>query len=132
AYFELAAGRHTVRVHAEAANPEIGQEPAFFLYEYSPEQKSWYHTFAFHCGGGDVCTIGDMEKWLGEAQLSGTRGIHDPCGSTRIEGLRWQAERSVGTKLAALELDFVLEVYKFKPRFPHGAKSCKGPSAESR
>lgn len=126
AYVDLAPGKHTVRVHAEAVNPELGQEPAFFLYEHSPEQHSWYHTFAFRCGGGnDMCQLGHMEQWLGEAQKA-DRGIWDKCGSTRVILPRWEAERQVGTKLASLDVEVTLDVYKFKPRFPHGAKTCKG------
>jgi hypothetical protein len=128
AYFDLAPGKHTVRMHAEASNPEVGQEPAFFLYERSDEQRSWYHTFGFRCGGGDeVCSLGHMEQWLGETQKV-DRGIHDKCGSSRVITPRWEAERQIGTKLVSLDVEVVLEVYKFKPRFPHGAKTCKGLS----
>jgi hypothetical protein len=132
AYFDLAPGKHTVRMHAEAVNPELGQEPAFYLYEHSPEQKSWYKTFSFRCGGGsDRCTLGHMEEWLGETRHI-DRGIYDKCGSTRVTTPRWEATRQVGTTaatgLVGLEVELTLEVYKFKPRFPHGAKTCKGLS----
>jgi hypothetical protein len=131
AYVDLPPGRHKVTVRAVATNPEAGQEPSFFIAEHSPEQRSWYDTFRFRCGGGDmVCSQGHMDEWLDamRAHQKASRGIYDPCGSTRVALPRWTAERAVGPKLADLEVELTLEVYKFQPRFPHGAKTCKGPS----
>jgi hypothetical protein len=119
-------------MHAVAANPELGQEPALFIREYSPEKQSWYDTFQWRCGGGeDVCTIGHMEQFLGEVRKV-ERGIFDPCGSTRVENIGWEAGRSAGAnRLAELTLNLALTIYKFTPRFPHGAPTCKGLSPAS-
>lgn len=133
AYVDLPPGKHRVTVRAVATDLEAGQEPSFFIAEHSPEQRSWYDTFRFRCGGGgSVCTQGHMDEWLDamRAHLKAARGIYDPCGSTRVTLPRWTAERAVGPKLADLEVALTLEVYKFQPRFPHGAKTCKGPSEE--
>lgn len=127
AYLDLLPGKHRVTIHARAANAEAGQEPALFVREYSPERKSWYDTFQFRCGGDDVCSLGHMEQFLEEAQKK-PRGIWDPCGSVRVEGVKWDGGRGPGAKLAELTVELTLEVYKFEPRFPHGAHSCKGPS----
>jgi hypothetical protein len=132
-YVDLPPGKHRVVIHATAANPELGQEPAVFIREYSPELQSWYDTFQWRCGGGeDMCSIGHMEKFLDEVRAV-PRGIFDPCGSVRIEGVKWDAGRAAGAaRLADFTVELTLNVYKFPPRFPHGAPTCKGPSAEPR
>ena len=112
----------------QAQNPDAGMVPSFFINEYSPDLQSWYDTFQFRCGGGDLpCMLGHMQEWLKKAHAV-ARGIFDPCGSTRVEGLRWEAGRSSGAKLGDVTVDLVLHVYKFQPRFRHGAPRCKGPS----
>jgi hypothetical protein len=126
-YIDLPPGQHAVRVHMRAQNPEAGQVPALFVSEFSPRFKSWYTTFQFRCGGSGPCEKGHMDDWMKEMRTV-ERGLFDPCGSVRIKGLRFNAERAVGTKLAELTLEFVLDVYKFPPRFPHGAPRCKGLS----
>jgi hypothetical protein len=131
AYIDLPPGKHTVHLKATASNPDAGQEPAFFISEYSANKKSWYDTFALRCGGGDgVCTQGHMQQWIDKVQAQ-PRGIFDPCGSVRVQGIKWSGQRSVGTILSDVEVDLTLEVYKFAPRFVHGAPTCKGPSDQT-
>jgi hypothetical protein len=125
AYVELPPGKHRVHIHATAVSPDAGQTPALFIREFGEKFQTWYDTFSFKCGGPDVCGLGDMQAWIDEVQKA-PRGIHDLCGSVRVEGVRWEAERQVGVKLAELDVDLVLEVYKFKPRFPHGNHDCRG------
>lgn len=125
AYVELPPGKHRVHVRAAAASPEAGQTPAFFIREFGDQLGSWYDTFEFRCGGADVCGLGDMQEWVGKVQAV-PRGIHDPCGSVRVEGVKWEALRQIGVKLAELDIDLTLEVYKFPPRFPHGYPKCRG------
>jgi hypothetical protein len=128
AYVDLPPGKHRVTVHARAANEEAGQQPGLFIREYSAQKNSWYDTFQFRCGSGsELCSLGHMEQFLAEAQKV-PRGVWDPCGSVRVEGIRWDGGRGPGSKLSELTLELVLEVYKFEPRFPHGAPTCKGPS----
>lgn len=129
AYFDLPSGKHRVVIHAKATNADAGQEPAIFIREYSADKKSWYDTFQFRCGGDDVCSLGHMEQFLDEAQKK-PRGIWDPCGSVRVEGVKWDGGRGPGAKLSELTVELILEVYKFPPRFPHGAKTCKGLSPQ--
>lgn len=129
AYADLPPGKHRVTIHARAGNSELGQEPAIFIREYSADKHSWYDTFQFRCGGNDVCSLGHMEQFLDEAQKK-PRGIWDPCGSVRVEGVKWDGGRGPGAKLSELTVELILEVYKFPPRFPHGAPTCKGPSPQ--
>ncbi|HZS38812.1 MAG TPA: hypothetical protein VFF06_18395 [Polyangia bacterium] len=125
AYVELPPGKHRVHLHAEAVSPEAGMTPALFIREFGEKQQSWYDTFEFRCGGEDVCGLGNMQEWIAKVQ-SVARGLHDKCGSVRVEGVKWDALRQSGVKLAELEVDLVLEVYKFRPRFPHGSHDCRG------
>ncbi len=134
-YIDLAPGKHKVRLHATATNPEAGMEPAIFISEYAEGMQSWYDTFAMRCGGdaNGVCSEGHMRQWQDAAQAT-PRGLFDPCGSTRIEGIHWDGQRAPNTvgnaQLAGLDVELTLEVYKFAPRFPHGAPTCKGPTHE--
>jgi hypothetical protein len=125
AYVELPPGKHRVHLHAVATNPEAGMTPAIFIRELGDKLQSWYDTFEFRCGGADVCGLGDMQEWISKVQAV-PRGLHDPCGSVRVEGVRWEALRQIGVKLADLDIDLTLEVYKFPPRFPHGTAKCRG------
>jgi len=127
AYIDLPPGRHTLRIHATASNPDAGQEPSLFVSEYSATLKSWYDTFRFRCGGDGVCSHGHMLQWMEQVKAQ-PRGLFDPCGSVRIEGVKWDGQRSVGTTLGEVDVELALVVYKFPPRFPHGNKTCKGPA----
>jgi hypothetical protein len=129
-YVDLAPGKYRVRLRASANSPEAGMVPSLFIREYGARTQDWYDTFEFRCGGGDACSIGHMEEWLGNTQRD-ARGLHDPCGSVRVGGLRWNAERTVGVKLSELVVELTLDVYKFPPRFPHGAKKCHGAGGVS-
>jgi len=126
-YIDLTPGKHHIHVRATAADPDGGHVPALFVSEFGAPKQSWYRTFQFRCGGNEACSIGHMQEWTDEVQKV-ARGLHDACGSTRVEGVRWDALRSVGPKLAELDLDLTLVVYKFEPRFAHGTLECKGPS----
>ncbi|HEY7956345.1 MAG TPA: hypothetical protein VII38_13675 [Polyangia bacterium] len=129
-YIDLPPGRHHIRVRAQAKDPEAGMVPSFFLSEYSYDQQSWYDTFQFRCGGDEVCMLGHMQQWLQKIQAT-PRGIFDKCGSARVFGVRWDAGRSSGAKLGDITIDLVLDVYKFPPRFRHGAPTCKGPTPQA-
>jgi hypothetical protein len=128
AYIDLPPGRHVVHLRARAQNPEAGMEPALFLREYGSGTQSWYDTFQMRCGGdGRPCELGHMEAFVAEVQKT-PRGLFDPCGSTRVEGVRWNALRTVGALLGEVTIDLTLDVYKFAPRFRHGSPTCKGPA----
>jgi hypothetical protein len=127
-YVDLPPGQHRVKIRAKASDPEQGMVPGAFISEYGSDTKSWYATFQVRCGGEEQCQQGHMDDWIGAVQRKG-RGIWDPCGSTRVTGVKWNALNARGPQLADLEIELVLDVYKFAPRFPHGAPKCKGVSA---
>jgi len=130
-YIDLPPGQHRVVVRARAANVEAGMEPAFFVYEWSGAMKSWYRTFAFRCGGDGMCAEGHLEDWAKTVRAT-PRGLFDPCGSTKVQGMKWTGQKAPrGPTMAEVEVEFTLNVYPFEPRFPHGAPKCKGPSPSS-
>ncbi len=126
-YIDLPPGRHAVRVRVEAKEVAQGIHPRLIINEYGVKTSDWYNTFSFACGEHEACLKDDMKDWFDKARAV-PRGIFDPCGSTRVEGLRWAVEHSPEQTLEDLTLDFVVHVYKFDPRFPHGTDTCKGLS----
>jgi hypothetical protein len=120
---ELPPGRHTVELRARAKEPVAGFTPQLALAEYGPVAAGWYHTFDFACGGAEACTKDDLRDWLEKVQAV-PRGLHDPCGSVRVEQVHWGAERSPEVKLEDLQLSFVLHVYAFTPKNRSGAPNC--------
>jgi hypothetical protein len=124
-YVDLLPGKHHVHLHAKAANENEGMVPAVFMNEWSARTHDWYDTFVFKCGGNGACTKDHLQQWA-ETDGKKPRGIFDPCGSTRIENLRYEGNYASDVKVLELEVDFDLDVYKFTPRFPHAAKTCKG------
>jgi hypothetical protein len=129
AYLDLAPGLYGVHLHVAAANPEAGMFPALELSEHGADTQSWYDTFRFHCGVSEPCTKADLAAWLDEMRAH-KGGITDLCGSVRVEGARWGAEHSPGARVEELDVEFVLHVYPFAPRFPHGSSECKPKSRE--
>jgi hypothetical protein len=127
AYVDLPAGRHAIRLRLEAPDKAQGIHPRLIVNEYGRTGSDWYSTFSFACGESSPCIKEDMKIWFDKARAV-ERGIFDKCGSTRVEGIRWSVEHSPEQTLEDLTLDFVLHVYKFEPRFPHGTPTCKGIS----
>jgi hypothetical protein len=124
AYVDLPPGRHRVRLHAQAKNPDAGMAPAMSISEYGEGTQTWYDTFRFECGLNEPCTKDDLHDFV-TSMRQHRRGIVDPCGSVRIEKLHWSSERSPGARLEDLDLEFVLDVHAFAPRRAHGEK-CQG------
>jgi hypothetical protein len=125
AYVDLPPGEHKVRARWEAKDAAQGIQPRLLVGEYGLATKDWYATFAFSCGSAQSCVKQDMEDWFNQARKV-SRGIFDKCGATRVTDIRWGVEHSPGQTLEDLTLEFVLRVYKFAPRFPHGYSDCKG------
>lgn len=124
AYLDLPPGRHHVKLHAVAAE-EAGMVPALFINEWSGRTHDWYQVFQFRCGGNETCSKDELQRW-NDTEGKKPRGIYDPCGSVQVEQLHWQVAHSPDVKVEELEMELVLHVYKFTPRFLHGNKSCKG------
>jgi hypothetical protein len=124
-YVDLPPGKHHVHLHAKAASETDGMVPALFLNEWSSRTHDWYDSFVFKCGGNGACTKDHLALWA-ETDGKKPRGIFDPCGASRIENVRWDGSYASDVKVLEMDLEFDLDVYKFTPRFPHGAKTCKG------
>jgi len=124
-YLDLPPGKHKIHLHAKATSEAEGMVPALFINEWSARTHDWYDTFVFKCGGNSACLKDHMTEW-NDTEGKRPRGIFDPCGSTRVENIKWDLSHSPDVKVMELDIDFVLEVYKFTPRFPHGGKTCKG------
>jgi hypothetical protein len=124
-YVDLLPGRHAVRARFVAADRTQGIHPRLLIGEYGQETHDWYATFAFACGAAQPCVKDDMSAWLDQVRAV-ARGVFDPCGSTRVENVRWSVEHSPEQTLEDLTLELTLHVYKFDPRFHHGVPSCKG------
>lgn len=124
-YLDLPPGRHKVALRATAKEPMQGFNPSLVVAEYGADTHRYYDTFRFLCGGenGEPCMRDDVKATF-EKYQSVAHGLHDPCGSVRIEGAHWAAERSPEVKLEDLQLDFTLHVYRFPPKFPPGSAEC--------
>jgi hypothetical protein len=124
-YLDLPPGEHKVHVRARAAKADEGMAPALMFYEHGAETHDWYQSFAWRCGGGDgPCKKVDLDDFA-ESMGRRSRGIFDPCGSARVSHVTWQIEHGADYRVEDLTLDFVLHVYHFVPRVPHGG-TCKG------
>ncbi len=97
AYVDLAPGHYRLRLHGKAST-EAGMVPSLFVYEYGTRTHDWYWTYQFRCGdgsGNDVCTQGDLDTLATDAKKS----LFDPCGSTKVEGDRWQGRHGAGQQM---------------------------------
>jgi hypothetical protein len=124
-YVDLPPGRHAVRLRVEAQDRTQGIHPRLLVSEYGKESHDWYDTFSFTCGTNGPCLKDDMPIFLDQVRRV-DRGIFDKCGATRVEDVRWSVEHSPEQTMEDLTLEFTLHVYKFDPRFRHGAPNCKG------
>jgi hypothetical protein len=124
-YVDLKPGKHQVTVQASRGG---GIAAKVAISEYAPGTESWYDTFNFDCGM--PCSYDDLDAW--KASLARyTRGIHDPCGSTKIADIAWDAGRAADQLHPQdLYLELVLDVYKFAPDYPHDAPECRDRISE--
>ena len=61
----------------------------------------------------------------GENLAKFPRGLHDPCGSTKALGTRWETSNAPDLITPGdLVVQLTLEVYHFRPKAPHGDASC--------
>jgi hypothetical protein len=129
-YVDLPEGARRVRYHVVAREPAAGLEARLRVSEYSPRWKRWYRTFAYRCGtGSGPCTKDDARDALVTPGVKA--GKYDPCGSTRVQGLRFFTDQPADAAVTDFNLQLVLNVYRFAPRFPPGAKRCTGVSYEA-
>lgn len=117
---DLHAGKHDVVLRASG---EQGLAAGLTVNEIGP--KGTYNTLDFHCGGPGTCSFDQLQVF--KASLAKyRRGVHDPCGSTRIRTLEWLTGKSPDrVHPGELQLQFVLDVYDFPPRHESGHPDCK-------
>lgn len=112
-YIDLGPGKHHVTLRAQGkaavgANLDIS--------ELAPKNWWWYQTFNFECGS-NVCDVPQLEQWQSETADLGTK--HDPCGSTKILGVKYQTGRLPdGLHPVDLFVELDLQVYSFVPDKP--------------
>lgn len=129
AYVDVAPGKHLLRYRIEALRPEQGISPLLMIKEWGAKAESWYDTLAFRCGQSGPCLDADVTAWV--KQLRGVeRGIHDRCGSVRIQEVRFGGDHAPDHALTALDLEMTLNVYDFAPTRPHGADCSKRSAKE--
>lgn len=126
-YVDLPPGKHGVTIQANRGG---GFSAAVAISELGAQTGSWYETFRFACGAPGACSYDQLDAW--KASLAKyTRGIHDACGSVKIEGMGWQAGRAPDQQHPQdLQLELTLDVYKFAPDKPHGHPECADRIAE--
>jgi hypothetical protein len=125
-YVDLPPGSHRVRYHVIARDPQRGLEARLRISEYSTRFQRWYRTFAYRCGSGsEPCTKDDARDAL-IALSRVEKGKFDPCGSTKVKGLRFSTDRPPESLVSDFNLHLTLQVYKFVPRFPPESPTCKG------
>jgi len=127
-YVDLPAGAHRVRYHVIAANPTQGSEPRLRVSEYGEKFKRWYRTFGFRCTDGSQPCTKDLARDEFDRLAKQTDGKFDPCGSTKVQGLRFSTDREADVAVGDFNLQLVLNTYKFTPRFAPDTPNCKGLS----
>lgn len=121
-YVDLTSpGEHkvTIRAHGE---PAFGARVT--IREIGVDPKSYYDTFTFGCGGPGACDQPQLRDWR-DGLRRYTRGVHDPCGSTKIKGIEWDTgEMPDATLPSDLYVKLVLQPYAFAPKHPSGDPAC--------
>jgi hypothetical protein len=123
-YVDLKPGRHAVAFRGVG---DQGLRAALVIAEQGGAEDAtwWYRTFDFQCGTPGPCDTETIERWKQEVQA--LAGKHDPCGSTKVQGMRWETGRMPDRERNQpdeLELHLTLNVYKFTPDAPPGSPEC--------
>ncbi len=122
-YVDFAPGEHPIELRAsdkDAVSAEI------VVREIGTTTQTFYDTFRFECGNPGACSFDELAE-LKTEYARYARGLHDPCGSTKIKGIVWDHGRAPdGTHPSELVVRATLDVYKFAPSKPHGDPSCAG------
>ena len=123
-YVDLKPGTHEVRFRDRGKQ---GLNAAVAIAEQGGAEDAtwWYHTFDFQCGAGQpgACDVESIERW--KQQVTALRGKHDPCGSTKVQTIRWETGRMPDrTRPDEIDLHLTLNLYKFTPENPPGSDEC--------
>jgi hypothetical protein len=123
-YVDLASGDTPVELRASDPN---GVSAEWTISEYGSKAKTWYDTFRFECGNPGVCSFEEIDSR--KAEFSNMkRGLHDPCGSTRLKAVTWDTGKAPDNQHPSeLLVRLTLDVYKFMPEKAHGDECGKPP-----
>jgi hypothetical protein len=85
-------------------------------------ELGWYDSFEFDCGG--LCDLDSIKSWK-QSLDKYTRGIHDPCGSTKIQEVWWESGVAPDKiHPQDLHVELTVKVYGFAPEFAPGDPEC--------
>jgi hypothetical protein len=121
-YVDLKPGEHAVALRGRG---DRGLSAAIAIAEQGGAEDAtwWYRTFDFQCGTPGQCDLETIERW--KAEVAKLAGKHDPCGSTKVQRMRWETGRMPDrTHPDDLALHLTLDVYKFTPTNPPGSPDC--------
>jgi len=131
-YVDLPTGEHPVTLTGEVGDPELGLQLGMTVHEYGDKVgPNWYKTFRFVCGtGASTCSVDELEAWKA-FQRRLPKGVLDPCGSVRVQGVAVEGRRAGrhDAKYESLALRLRLNVYEFQPYHRPGSPKCKGPTS---
>jgi hypothetical protein len=120
-YLDLRPGEHPVTIRGEG---EYGVGARVTISEQNAAGPWWYDTFRFQCGAPGNCDFARLDEWK-RSLAKYERSAHDPCGSTRILGLRWETGKAADMRHPEkLEVSLVLDVRDFTPEHPPGHAAC--------
>jgi hypothetical protein len=121
-YVDLPTGDTPVELRASDAN---GVSAEWSISEYGSKAKTWYDTFRFECGNPGVCSFDEIDSRKAEYSTM-KRGLHDPCGSTRLKAVTWDTGKAPdNAHPSELLVRLTLDVYKFTPEKAHGDECAK-------
>ena len=120
-YVDLAPGQHPIRLRASNKDAVSAQ---LDVREIGTNTKSAYKTFSFECGHPGACSFEELDA-LKASYATIQRGLHDPCGSTRVKGIGWNHGKAPdGSHPSELVVEATLDVYKFQPWKQSGDPTC--------
>jgi hypothetical protein len=131
-YVDLRAGKHEVSFRGLKDEREEGLGASIAIAEQGGAEDAtwWYRTFDFQCGAPGLCDRAAIEAW--NRDVSRLAGKHDPCGSTKVQGIRWETGRGADREhVGELLLHLTLDIYKFDPEHPPGSNECDQASTEA-
>jgi hypothetical protein len=124
-YVDLKPGdKVRISEHVEAQEKTRGTALDLRISEYNPKLQVWYDTAHIECGGGgDACNREMLAGWT-ESIHKLSRGLQDPCGSTKIEEPHWTSPETDLPHPPAVTAELTLHVYNFEPKLPPGNAEC--------
>ena len=120
-YLDLPPGRHKVRLYARSKE---GAAAGLAVSEMQTENYWWYQTLRFRCGTPGPCEKSQLARYR-KSLSKYRRSVHDPCGSTKVRKIRWDAGRlNSGAVLGYVDFQFELDIRRFSPTHPSGDPQC--------